>query len=275
MGTRSTALVGTEAEVRQSVRWVRRGGVLVIIGTLVEVAAIASMQGDFPGSLTPHSIFTTVSTPHLVAVVLRLVGGVALLQSPAAAMVAAVTGADPVRYRLAGRQEWLTLAGMATVLASFAFDGHTATTGAVGRIASIVHVGAVGVWVGGVWTMLNLVRRRRREGRSTDTVPMALRFSRIAAWALGTVFLAGVALALSIADQPSDLVSGSWGRVLISKTTLVATAAAIGAYNHFRVVPRLHSDASSGDALQRTLLAEAILFLGVTILTAILVNAVV
>ena len=98
-----------------------------------------------------------------------------------------------------------------------------------------------------------------------------MRFSRVATVALVAVAIAGSLLAWSIVDDPADLVSGSWGRLLIGKVALVAVAAGIGAYNHFRVVPTLQDDPERAATLARTLTAEAIVLVLVVAVTAALV----
>jgi len=268
----AVSLVGSKEEVRRTVTWMRRGGVLVVAGTLVEVSSLALAAGSFPGAFAPRELVTHLTSSYLVAVVFRVIGGVALLQQPALAAVTRVPGYEPAAHRLDGRQEWLTIAALLSVLASFAFDGHTATMGILGKIASVAHVGAAGVWVGGVWVMADIVIVRHREGRDRGTSPMALRFSRVAAAALAVLLAAGIALAISLVDEPGDIFGGTWGRVLIVKVTVVAAAAAIGTYNHFSVVPKLSdSDPSGAGRFRQTLVAESALFVGVTLLTAVLV----
>jgi len=158
------------------------------------------------------------------------------------------------------------------------FDGHTLTgePSAVARASTLVHVVFAGVWLGGVVVMANILARRWRAAVPLDASAMALRFSRVAAVSLVLVAVAGAALAWTIVDSPSDLVSGAWGRLLILKVSLVAIAAALGAYNHFKVIPQLDAVSDNVHAsrlLRRVVAVEAGVLLAVAAGTAILVRA--
>ena len=72
------------------------------------------------------------------------------------------------------------------------------------------------------------------------------------------------------------ITSTEWGKVLLLKLAAVAAAAALGAYNHFRLRPAL--DAAPDDpglnvVVRNTLTAEAILLLFVVVVTSALVAA--
>ena len=50
-----------------------------------------------------------------------------------------------------------------------------------------------------------------------------------------------VVMAVMVLDSPGDVFDTTWGRVLMAKTAVVAIAAAMGAYNHFRLRPALEA----------------------------------
>ena len=286
-----TALVGTRTEVAESVRWVRRGGVLVLVGVALEVVGASAMQSDtLLGALAPAALIDVVAGSFGVAVLLRLVGGAALLQDPRMASttevleptpqghpqaggVATMTPVEP-RHRLAIGQEWVAVAGATIVAASFAFDGHSVSTNPewLARAASFVHVVAAGVWFGGLVAMLAVIRSRRSEGRSWEVALLSVRFSRVATAALVGVAIAGGIMAALILDDPGDLVASSWGRLLLGKLVLVTIAAAIGGYNHFIVVPALRGGGHGARTLQRTVQVEAVILAVVVAITAVLVG---
>ena len=158
------------------------------------------------------------------------------------------------------------------------FDGHTvsAEPDLVARIAALIHVIAGGVWLGGLVVLTDTLVRRKRAGTQLDAAPMGLRFSRVATAAVVAVGGAGLALTLAIIDDPGDIVSTTWGRLLLVKVALVLVAAAIGAYNHFVVVPRMGRAPGSAEdraTLGRTVTIEAALLLTVVVVTAALVAA--
>ncbi len=286
-----TALIGTRTEVAGSVAWVRRGGILVLVGAAIEVVGASAMQSDsLLGAVAPSALIEVLAGSFGIAILLRLVGGAALLQDPRMASVAEVSDPMPQperstggvatmvpvepRYRLALRQEWVAIAGALAVALSFTFVGHSVTTDPewLVRTTSFIHVLAGGVWFGGLVAMLAVITSRRSEGRSWEVALLSVRFSRVATGALIIVALAGTVLTATILGTPGDLVSTTWGRVLLLKMGLVAVAAAIGGYNHFVVVPALRRGEHGARTLQRTVQVEAILLAVAIAVTAILVG---
>jgi copper transport protein len=301
----ATTLVGTPDEVRRSVRWIRRGSMLVIGGTILEVAAVAVATSATPGgALSATHILDAIGIQFGLAVLLRFVGAIAMLQDPRALVVSRgrpiigirrTPGSDvepataddqkvgttivetSQAYRVEVQHEWVMIAGMVAVVASFALDGHSVDTGFIGRIASMTHVVAGGVWFGGLVLMSDTLMRRWKAGVDPEAAFMAVRFSRVAAASLTIAAIAGVVLAWTIVDAPSEILMTAWGRLLVLKVALVAVVATIGAYNHFRVVPGISHDEGDRNAtiLRRTTRIESAILVGVLGVTAILVTAVV
>ena len=296
----STSLLGTVDEVRRAVVWMRRGGVLVLVGTILEVLAASWVIAESPAAaMSIANLFDVLDGQFGVAVLLRIAGGVAMLQDPSLVGVSSVvpppdahameekvgpghppgtsttTALRPSAHRLEGEHEWTAMVGMAAFAASFLFSGHTVTAEPlmVARVATVVHIVAAGVWFGGIALMATTLTRRWRRAVPLDASPMALRFSRIASVSLVLVAVAGIALAWTILDSPSQLVSTPWGRVLLVKVVLVGLTASIGAYNHFVVVPHLEGDEHRSDLLRRTVRAECVILLGILAVTAVLVSA--
>jgi copper transport protein len=82
-------------------------------------------------------------------------------------------------------------------------------------------------------------------------------------------------MSLMIVDGFGDYVDTAWGRRLIVKVLAVAAAAAFGAYNHFRLVPRLTANPDDDDVMRRvnaTLAVELLILAFVVVATAYLVN---
>ena len=299
-----TSLVGSLPEVRNAVRWVRRGGLLVLVGTLVEViGAATAVAGSLSQALSPSTLVDVLATSFGVAVLLRIAGGIALLQDPRMAAASLVSGASAVpitaqsgtshangpgsavtvddrsadRYHLDIKQEWMEAAGIAAIALSFAFVGHstTADPSVLARGSSIIHVLAAGIWFGGLIVMVDLLIRRRQAGSKLDAAATILRFSRSAVVAVVVVAGAGLALTWTIIDESSDLVSTAWGRLLLLKMALVAVAAIMGGYNHFRVVPLIENpreDSGAPARLRRIVTAEVLVLTGAVAITAVLVG---
>jgi copper transport protein len=278
---------------------------LVIGGTILEVAAVAVATSATPGgALSATHILDAIGIQFGLAVVLRFVGAIAMLQDPRALVVSRgrpiigirrppgsdvePANADDQKagttivetsqpYRVEVQHEWVMIAGMVAVVASFALDGHSVDTGFIGRIASMTHVVAGGVWFGGLVLMSDTLMRRWKAGVDPEAAFMAVRFSRVAAASLTIAAIAGVVLAWTIVDAPSEILMTAWGRLLVLKVALVAVVATIGAYNHFRVVPGISHDEGDRNAtiLRRTTRIESAILVGVLGVTAILVTAVV
>ncbi|MCB0918105.1 MAG: copper resistance protein CopC/CopD [Actinobacteria bacterium] len=319
-------MAGRRSEVRTVVQRVRWSAALLIVGSFIQIAARSTMRqdGDWAAGLSPNAIADLLgSGTYGVAVGLRLLGGVLILVGVWAAFASAPTAAlatthhepdDPI-VSASLRRSWVAVIGACLYLASFLFDGHTETAAprVLVWLSDIVHVLAAATWVGGIAMLATVLWRRRRARHALDAAFLAVRFSSVAGLSLVLAGLAGVALTVEILDEPSQLWSSTWGLVLIAKVALVAVVAAIGAYNHFRLIPVLEQavdlrtnhphlpedlqpespaphGASGGVALatrQRvevandrisrklwfTAYAEVLILLGVVALTAWLVNA--
>ncbi len=165
---------------------------------------------------------------------------------------------------------------------ALAIAGHTATTSPqVLAIASdAVHAGAGAVWFGGVVGVLVVVTARRRAG--TPAAAVVLRFSGIAAGALGAVTVGGLALGWSEVRSLDALTSTAYGQLLMAKVAIVGLVALLGALNRFRLLPVIEArDAATEETadrpavarlLHRTLVAEAVLLVAVIGVTAFLVD---
>lgn len=176
------------------------------------------------------------------------------------------------------RRQMLGVIGVGVGALSFATDGHTVSRGDFFIIAAldVVHVLAAGVWVGGIVGLVLLAVRRRRVPEDRPLAPTIVRFSSVATLAIVSVAVAGLGMSFLIVESLSDYWMTDWGRLLIVKVTLVAAAAALGAYNHFVVVPALELDPADGQILsraKRTIGLESVILLAVTLITVLLTGA--
>ena len=168
--------------------------------------------------------------------------------------------------------------GLVMILVSFWFAGHTVTKGpwVVHSVTNLVHLAAASAWAGGVIVLAALLARRHRAGLPSGAASLIVRFSAVATVALIAVAAAGVLMAFFVLDSPGDLTSSEWGRTLLVKNAAVAAAAALGAYNHFRLRPALESDPQSArlsSEFRRSLYVEAAVFTVILAATATLVAA--
>lgn len=295
-----TAFSGSEREIRGVVRWIGVAGAFIVVGALMEaVGASMVLAAASGGGLSIDAMSETLSGSYRWAIALRLSGGALLMWgvSPVATPYGSVGDSDrrdvsgsvgggtglavsiepsTAVYRLNARGSIAGMVGVGLVTVSYLFDGHTVTASpsVVARTADLLHVIGGGVWFGGLVTMAWLFASRVKRRVPVDAAPIAVRFSRVAAAALATVGLAGVALAWTILDSASELVSTPWGRLLLVKVLLVTAAASIGVYNHYRVIPNLESDGTDEIAaarLTRLVTIESTILLVVLLVTAALV----
>lgn len=288
------AYAGRATDLGTLLRLVRWLGVGVALGAVIELVGLESSFGGFDevlGETAGWAALARVVGGVLLVTGLGAVvaGGRSTATSPGSlsAAVRADSIAAPVadRDRAAAGERWRPgprdapgLVGAMIVVVSFAFDGHTLSEGPrlLHALASIAHVGAASVWAGGLAAFAVVLWRRHRDGVAADALRMTLRFSVAAMVSLAVAGTAGVAMALLIDSDVAGYLSTDWGRLLLAKLALVAVAAAIGAYNHFRVLPALDARPTDADVLARTrgtVTAEAALLVGAAVVSGLLVAA--
>ena len=288
---------GHREELVSQLNWVRLAGLVVVTGGLIEYAALT--ENDPAASLG-----TLLSTKPGLATALKMVGGLAVMfgfheragriVAPARSLSAAVatdlaprTDVGPIAPVRHGdrvdEHRWTPtstaafgLFGYALVLISFWFDGHTVSKGpwAVHSLVNLVHLGAAAVWGGGVFAITTIAWMRRRRSERVGLAAMVVRFSSIATVSLASVIVAGLVMTWMVLDSPGDLFGTPWGRILLAKTAVVAVAAGLGGYNHFRLRPALEErpdDPNLARELRVSLSIESAVFVVIVVLTAILV----
>jgi copper transport protein len=174
------------------------------------------------------------------------------------------------------RSRRMALAAAAVAAASFAATGHTRAgdTRWVATGADVVHLLVVAVWGGGLVLLALLLWSRRRGGApATDTPAIVARFSTMATIAIVGAGAMGLLLGWSEVRSLDALTSTGYGQLLLVKAGVVAAVAALGAYNHFRLVPALAQGKTKAAlaVLRRTLRLEALGLLVVVGLTSVLV----
>ncbi|HEY5052610.1 MAG TPA: CopD family protein, partial [Solirubrobacterales bacterium] len=166
-----------------------------------------------------------------------------------------------------------------------ALSGHGSTQSpvALNFPVNAIHVGAMGVWLGGLAALLFVVPRGTREldpGDRSRLLAAALsRFSQVALIAVGAILLTGLIQAYVYVRHLDDLISTGYGRAVLIKFCLLMALIGIGAYNRRRSLPRLNRIAAGGESpgragliLRRALRAEVALLVVVLGVTAALAS---
>ena len=130
-----------------------------------------------------------------------------------------------------------------------------------------IHIVAVGAWVGGlVWLLagINVGPDKARRGA-------ARRFSALATVALPAVAVTGGLRAFNLVGlEPRRLIDSGFGLTVLGKIGLFAGLVAFGAYNRYRIIPRISSASGLLGRLRRSVGAEVALGAAVFGLTGVM-----
>lgn len=173
------------------------------------------------------------------------------------------------------------LLGAVLIIASYALVGHPQATATFLVVCQAVHILAVATWFGGVaFIALELHHQRRHPSRHIHP-GVVHRFGNVAGGGVAVASVSGVILAVSQLGSIGSLFSTGYGQALLAKLVIVAVVAAIGAFNHQRVVPAIVNTGAHTwprlkhnlRMLRRTTTAEAVLIgTGVLVATAAMVS---
>jgi copper transport protein len=169
------------------------------------------------------------------------------------------------------RALWVSLGVSLALVASFSLSGHSASSSSGFEVVvDWIHATAASIWVGGLGALAVVAWRLDALARRDAF----MRFSRLATVLVGIVLAGGIYLALLRLQALSDLWTSTYGRVLLLKLSLVATALMWGAFHHLVARPRLVRDENAlGGRVGRSLVGESIVGVAILFATAALVNA--
>ena len=193
---------------------------------------------------------------------------------PMAIVVAVSYGAAALGFALAAigmRAAWI-LAGVGMVVGVL----RAAVFGQWSRLLKPAHEFAAGLWIGTLFVMLAIGiliawRAAAPDRRGPLVAGLVNAFSPFALTLGATVATFGLFLALRELPSVAALWTTPYGRALCVKLGLVAGVFGLGAWNGFRMRPRLGS-AEAVPAIRRSATAELLIALAVLAATAILVT---
>ena len=185
--------------------------------------------------------------------------------------------------RAAALRSLLLASGGVLACVGTALLGHSgagATTDLTRVIASAAHLGAAATWAGGV-VVLALVLfargRRRPSGdglvrdgsvRNASARVVLQRFAPPAAGCVAVMVVTGVYLSSEVVGSVDAALATSYGRTLLLKVALVGVAGALALVNTLR----LHR-LGARQRPRRTVVAEAVVIVGILALAAVLTSA--
>ncbi len=277
---------GDEAWSRAARAFGRRLRVMLLTGAAlgaISAAAGVVMEGAEAAGVSGFSALRETIVRETLETKFGTIWGLAVLAwllFGAAVAIALRAGGD-IRRRPS--PVWLIslAAPLAFVVLVPALSGHGSTQSpvALNFPVNVIHVAAMGAWLGGLATLLLVAPRATRElepgDRSRLLAGSLSRFSRIALACVAAILLTGLIQAYVYVRHLDDLIDTGYGRaVLVKFLLLVAILIPLGAYNRRRSVPRLKLIAAGGEPpgsagvmLRRALRAEVavlVIVLGVT-----------
>jgi putative copper export protein len=148
---------------------------------------------------------------------------------------------------------WVLTALVLVAVTAGALAGHAGHLGAVAVVALGLHVGAVGVWIGGLAALVLLA-----PGLAADLGPAATRWAPLAGWAFAVVAGSGVLAAWQQLGGPDGLASG-YGAVVLAKTAALVAVGVLGVLHRRRVLPAVGE--GRRDVLVRAAVVELVVAL--------------
>jgi putative copper resistance protein D len=246
----------TAPAVADRLRLVARVAALValVAAVLHYVLTPARMAGDFGSTFDPALESLLLRSSSGSAHIVRVVG--------LAVLLLALDRASRINT-------WAACIGAALALLSFALMGHTVIHPQRWMLAPLllVHVVVAAVWLG---ALAGLYIAARDTG--TASAPLVARFSRHAGTAVPAIFVCGFLMSV-LFIRSFDEFATPYGAMVLGKALGFAALMALAAQNKWRLGPRLSAgDASSVQALQRTVKAEWALIAVVLVATAVVTS---
>ena len=201
------------------------------------------------------------------ATLLRLAGF--LLATIACAIFARHLGARPppqLRYHILGATQAFALL---LVAVSFTITGHIAVLGLAAKAAIIMHLLAMGVWIGAFAPLLYLCLSSEGE----TLVSTMKGFGDMAGYCLAALFAAGLVLVFALFHTPRELISTPYGLTLLIKLALVGGLLLVAAGNRFLLVPKMLAGAGPA-SLARSIRIEILISAAILAVTSYLATTV-
>ncbi|MDK6076024.1 copper resistance D family protein [Massilia varians] len=223
--------------------------------------------------------------PSVRAVITGTHFGLAWTIGAAALIVAGAASAAGARSRASAATSGLRVGAIGVLLYSRSMVSHAGAAGDFTWAVAVdwVHLVLISFWVGEVIVAGLITLRQLPDGASgsrEDCATYVDALSSSATFALVGIFLTGAISTWRVLESPADLFGNPYGATLLVKVALVLTAAALGGFNRFFVMPSLlYSLRQQGQAARaasarfaRVLQLEAILLVAVLIAAAFLTS---
>lgn len=182
-------------------------------------------------------------------------------------LVLAALGVLAMSRSSSDRREWRASATVVVValFVAMAYGGHGANGRywALGLIDTVVHLGAMTIWIGG----LLLLAFALRPAAQSDRAAISRRFSSLAFSSVVVLAASGVVEGWRQVGTFDSLTSTTYGHLLLVKTGLVVLVLAVAFFS------RRFVKSGTTDRLGRAIRGEIVVAAAVLVVTALLVNA--
>lgn len=132
---------------------------------------------------------------------------------------------------------------LTAIVCAIAMAGHAANADPawLGIAVNAVHLGAAGVWVGGIMALALL---RAIGAWSTAGQALLPRFSRVAPWAFLVTVGLGTVQAAQLLGDPSEILGSGYGLTLVVKTAAIAAMVPLSWLAWRRLRPMIRTEAA-------------------------------
>jgi copper resistance protein D len=173
---------------------------------------------------------------------------------------------------------WLALGSALCLISAIAWTGHAASTpfrlGYLHLLADALHLCAAAAWIGGLMSLLMLIRIVRRYYASTGAtlqLDAVRRFSSLGIVSVATLVVSGMINAWILVGSFRALFATDYGWILMLKLTAFIAMLTLAAANRFWLTPRLAEPGGEESRyLGRNIVAEIVLVLLVFALVGLL-----
>ena len=163
-------------------------------------------------------------------------------------------------------------AAAAALVVSYALSGHATIVkyDNIAAIALVVHLAAASLWAGGLPALALTLRKIKGNPTAVGAVTDA--FSRLATISVLILFPAAIALSITMFTTLAEVFESAYGLRLLAKFAVVVAIAAVGAYNHFVVIPKIREGRAEDiiTSLKRTTGVEVLGVLAIVAATTLL-----
>jgi putative copper resistance protein D len=119
---------------------------------------------------------------------------------------------------------------------SLQVTGHVAPLSLIPRLALVLHVLAVSLWIGTLYPL----RRVTLDFDSEQTQDIMHRFGNWAFAIVGVLLISAVIMAIQLISSTSEIIQSPYGLSLLAKVSFVCGLLTLAALNRWRLVPNLH-----------------------------------